>query len=77
VRIHRKIAWHRFGAAVACLCLLPLLGGLPALAALGTLVLLVAGVTVLEERFRHEHPTGSGGIDMGTGAADRGPVEGE
>ncbi|MGI5150472.1 low temperature requirement protein A [Plantactinospora sp. CA-294935] len=74
-RIHRKVAWRRLGVAAACFSLLPLVALLPALAALGLLLLLVAGLAVMEEMFRHRNATRSGGIRLEE--MDRGPVTGE
>ncbi|AVT38241.1 low temperature requirement protein A [Plantactinospora sp. BB1] len=70
-RIHRKIAWRRFGVAVACFGLLPLVALLPAIAALGLLILLVGGLAAMEEIFRHRNadPGNTFRDEM-----DRGPV---
>lgn len=48
-RIHRKIAWHRAGAAMACLALLSLGTLMPSLAAVATLVLVVGSMVALDE----------------------------
>lgn len=85
-RIHRRITWRRVGASVGCLALLPLTALLPALAALGLLTLVVAGLGAAEEMNRRLL-RGDSGDDQGPDASaaegpdrgtpedlDRGPV---
>ncbi|RKR90552.1 low temperature requirement protein LtrA [Micromonospora pisi] len=59
-RIRRGVAWRRVGASVTCLALLPVGALLPALAALGVLILVVVGLGVTEEIIRRHAVAGSG-----------------
>ncbi|MEO3927240.1 low temperature requirement protein A [Micromonosporaceae bacterium B7E4] len=74
-RIHREMAWRRIAVAAACFVLLPVATLLPALAALGVLLLLVGGLAAMEEMFRHRHPARSGEVRLDQ--MDRGPVTGD
>ncbi|GLZ60824.1 low temperature requirement protein A [Micromonospora sp. NBRC 107095] len=78
-RIHRQIARRRIGASVLCLILLPLAHLAPALAALATLFVVVAGVSVLEGIILHRRPmmgdhAAEGQMRSDPGHEDEGPV---
>ncbi|MFK3982378.1 low temperature requirement protein A [Micromonospora sp. NPDC050397] len=70
-RIRREFTWRRIGPAALCLVLLPVATLLPALAALMVLIMVVAGVSALENLILHHRATSNP-----SGVTDRGPLMG-
>jgi len=80
-RIYHKISWTCLGAVVACLGLAPLATVIPAIAAVGALIVVIGLTATREELVKRRHsgeadlPTAATGPDEGW--IDRGPAHAE